>query len=84
MVFAIRGPRAKFTRLLKIFLRHPGRVYTRQNLLDLAWEEPGMSPERTVDAHIKNIRHKLKDVKADQDPIQTHRGTGYSLKEGLP
>ncbi|HEY0557487.1 MAG TPA: winged helix-turn-helix domain-containing protein, partial [Thermoanaerobaculia bacterium] len=41
------------------------------------------SLDRTVDAHVKNLRAKLRDVRADVDPIATHRGTGYSLKEGL-
>ncbi|MDR3557175.1 MAG: winged helix-turn-helix domain-containing protein [Syntrophobacteraceae bacterium] len=39
--------------------------------------------DRTVDAHIKNIRAKLKTVMPDGEPIVTHRGVGYSLKEDL-
>ncbi len=38
---------------------------------------------RTVDAHIKNIRGKLKKINPDIDPIRTHRAMGYSLKEIL-
>ena len=51
--------------------------------MDLVWDDPGASMDRTVDAHIKNIRSKLKAVRPDLDPIMTHRGIGYSLKEGL-
>ena len=51
--------------------------------MELAWESPEMSLDRTVDAHIKNIRAKLRVVRPDLDPIATHRGMGYSLKEGL-
>ena len=37
--------------------------------------------DRTVDAHVKSLRAKLRAVAADDDPIQTHRGIGYSLRE---
>lgn len=68
-------------RLLKILIDHPGWVYTRDQLMEMAWEEPDMSLVRTVDAHIKNLRKKLKDINPDHEPIITHRGTGYALKE---
>jgi two-component system catabolic regulation response regulator CreB len=70
-------------RLLRLFVQRPGRVYSREQLMDLVWESPEMSLDRTVDAHIKNIRAKLRVVRPDLDPIATHRGMGYSLKEGL-
>ncbi|MBU0992839.1 MAG: two-component system response regulator CreB [Proteobacteria bacterium] len=69
--------------LMKIFIRRPGQVFSREHIMDQVWDEPEASMDRTVDAHIKNIRIKLKAVKPDIDPIITHRGTGYSLKEGL-
>ena len=69
--------------LLKTFIRRPGHVFSRDQLMDLVWDEPEASLDRTVDAHIKNIRAKLKAVKPEIDPILTHRGTGYSLKEDL-
>ena len=68
-------------RVLKILIDHPGWVYSREQLMEKAWDEPDMSELRTVDAHIKNLRHKLKTITPDCDPIITHRGTGYSLKE---
>jgi two-component system catabolic regulation response regulator CreB len=70
-------------RLLAVLLKKPGRVYSRDQLLELVWDEPEASLDRTVDAHVKNLRAKLRDVRPDVDPIATHRGTGYSLKEGL-
>jgi two-component system catabolic regulation response regulator CreB len=70
-------------RLLAVLLKRPGRVYSREQLLELVWDEPEASLDRTVDAHVKNLRAKLRDVRPDADPIATHRGTGYSLKEGL-
>lgn len=69
--------------LLKVLVKSPGRVYSREHLMQLVWEEPEMSLERTVDSHIKAIRHKLKKVTPQIDPIETHRGFGYSLREGL-
>jgi two-component system catabolic regulation response regulator CreB len=70
-------------RLLKTFIDRPGQVFSRDQLMESAWDEPEASMDRTVDAHIKNLRAKLKAVKPEVDPIVTHRGTGYSLKEGL-
>ncbi len=70
-------------RLLRIFIHRPGRVYTRDQLMDLVWEEPEASMDRTVDAHIKNLRAKLKAINPDIDPFITHRGIGYSLRENL-
>jgi two-component system, OmpR family, catabolic regulation response regulator CreB len=69
--------------ILVTFIRRPGHVYSRDQLMDLVWEEPETSLDRTVDAHIKNIRAKLKAVDPECDPIVTHRGMGYSLREGL-
>jgi len=68
-------------RLLCILLSQPGRVFSRRQLMERAWEEPDMSLERTVDAHIKTVRQKLRTVKDDIDPIETHRGVGYSIRE---
>ena len=69
--------------LLIPFIHRPGHVFSREQLMDLAWDEPEASMDRTVDAHIKNIRAKLKTIAPDTDPIITHRGIGYALKEGL-
>jgi two-component system catabolic regulation response regulator CreB len=68
-------------RVLKIMIERPGRVYSRQDLMDRAWEAPEHSLERTVDAHVKTIRGKLRQIRSDIDPIKTHRGVGYSLKD---
>ncbi|CAM2069870.1 two-component system response regulator CreB [Sulfidibacter corallicola] len=68
-------------RLLKILVQRPGQVFTRDQLMDMAWDEPEASMDRTVDAHIKSLRAKLKAVKPGFDPINTIRGVGYALKE---
>ncbi len=70
-------------KLLTVLLKRPGRVYSRDQLLELVWDEPEASLDRTLEAQVKNLRAKLRDVRPDVDPIATHRGTGYSLKEGL-
>jgi two-component system, OmpR family, catabolic regulation response regulator CreB len=69
--------------LLRTFIGRPGRVFTREQLMASIWDEPEASMDRTVDAHIKNLRAKLKTVRPDLDPIVTHRGTGYALREEL-
>lgn len=68
-------------RLLRVFCQHPGRVWSRNQLMEIAWTDPGASMERTVDAHVKSLRAKLKSVRPEIDPIETHRGIGYALKE---
>ncbi|HPA20008.1 MAG TPA: two-component system response regulator CreB [Verrucomicrobiae bacterium] len=68
-------------RLLRLLVKHPGRVFSRAQLMDHVWEEPEASMERTVDSHIKALRARIREVRADADPIQTHRGMGYSFSE---
>lgn len=67
--------------ILEVFLRRRGQVFTRDRLMEAAWDEPEASMDRTVDAHIKNLRAKLKLIRPGEDPILTHRGIGYSLRE---
>lgn len=66
-------------RLLKTLLAHAERVFTRAQLLEQVWPEAEESGDRTVDTHIKTLRAKLRAVDAEADPIQTHRGLGYSI-----
>lgn len=65
--------------LLKTFLLAPGRVFSRQQLMDKVWGDEGDSFDRTVDTHIKTLRAKLRAVNDQLSPISTHRGMGYSL-----
>ncbi|RYD19596.1 MAG: two-component system response regulator CreB [Verrucomicrobiaceae bacterium] len=67
-------------KLLLVLLEKPGRVFTRDQLLDHAWQDPGAVTDRTIDAHIKSIRAKLRMVRVGaEDLIQTRRGLGYLL-----
>lgn len=77
---AIDLPRIEY-RLLKVLAERPGRVFSRDELMNRAWDDPGSSFDRTVDTHIKSLRAKLRSIAPDADPIQTHRGMGYSLRE---
>ena len=65
-------------RLFLVLADSPGRIFSRQQLLEKAWKEPHAAMERTVDAHIKGLRAKIKKA-VGRDLIITHRGFGYSL-----
>lgn len=68
-------------RILEILLARPGWVYSREKLMEMAWEAPESSMDRTVDTHVKTLRAKLRRIRPEFEPIETHRGIGYSLKE---
>ena len=65
--------------LLKTLLEHPGHVLSRAQLMARVWSAAPDTLERTVDAHVKSLRAKLRAIDAQADPIHTHRGLGYSL-----
>jgi len=69
--------------LLAALLERPGRVLSRARLMEVVWKDAQESLDRTVDAHVKTLRAKLRAVPGlaeAPDPIQTHRGMGYSLR----
>ncbi|MFT3663612.1 two-component system response regulator CreB [Piscinibacter sp.] len=70
--------------LLKTLVEHPGHVFSRDVLLDKVWDTRSESLDRTVDAHVKTLRAKLKAVAPTLEAIRTHRGSGYALAEDLP
>ncbi|WP_332861638.1 two-component system response regulator CreB [Janthinobacterium svalbardensis] len=65
--------------LLKTLLEHPGHVLSRAQLMERVWSAAPDTLDRTVDAHVKSLRAKLRAIDAQADPIHTHRGLGYSL-----
>ena len=79
-----RGQFLELTRyeylLLKTLILQPKRVYSRDQLMDIVWAQAENTLERTVDAHIKTVRAKLRKVDAANEAIVTHRGMGYSLQ----
>ena len=67
--------------LLRTLLRQPGRVFTREELMEGAYEEGTHVSDRTIDSHIRRLRSKLDEIGVD--PIETVRGVGYTLAEEL-
>ena len=65
-------------RLLKHFLEHPGRVFSRERLLDAVWSHDPDIDSRTVDVHVRRLRQALNDG-GRVDLIRTVRSAGYSL-----
>lgn len=65
-------------RLLDHFMRHPGRVFSREQLLDAVWGSDVYVEARTVDVHVGRLRKAL-DVGGSANPIRTVRSAGYSL-----
>jgi two-component system catabolic regulation response regulator CreB len=67
--------------LLGTLLKRPGRVFSREELLQQVWAHPEARCDRAVDAHIKALRAKLQAVWPGPAVIRTHRGLGYALEE---
>ena len=78
-----RGQYLELTRyeflLLKTLVKQPQRVFSRDQLMDIVWAQAENTLERTVDAHIKTLRAKLRSIDNASEAIVTHRGMGYSL-----
>lgn len=66
--------------LLETLMRHPGMVYTRQQLLDLVWGYDFGGDDRTVDVHIRRLREKIEPIPSDPQYLRTKRGIGYYLE----
>ena len=66
--------------LLELLLSNPGRVYSRENLLDLVWGYDYQGDTRTVDVHIRRLREKLEHNSASPELLLTKWGVGYYLK----
>ncbi|CAM3986632.1 two-component system response regulator CreB [Ectopseudomonas alcaliphila] len=67
-------------RLLRTLLGQPRRVYSREQLLDALGVASEAGYERNIDSHIKSLRAKLRAIAPSEEPIQTHRGLGYSFE----
>jgi two-component system phosphate regulon response regulator PhoB len=69
-------------RLLDHLIQHPGRVFSREQLLDAVWGSDVYVEARTVDVHVGRLRKAL-NVEAERDPIRTVRSAGYSLDDAF-
>ena len=72
------GP--KEYKLLSILIERPGQVFSRSQLLDLAWGHGVYVEERTVDVHLSRLRKALATVRPGREVIRTVRGSGYALQ----
>jgi len=67
-------------RLLKTLMSHPGRVYSRDSLMELAYDDRRIVSDRTIDTHIKNLRKKMSAGAPDEEVIRSIYGVGYKIE----
>jgi phosphate regulon transcriptional regulator PhoB len=68
-------------KLLRFFTQHPGRVYTRDQLLDYVWGDETFVEPRTVDVHVSRLRQAIERDKEKPQYILTVRGIGYKFSD---
>jgi len=66
--------------LLKILVDHPGRIYTRDQLMDAMYRDERVVADRTVDSHVKKIRRKVAAVLPDREIVHSVYGVGYKYE----
>jgi two-component system, OmpR family, response regulator BaeR len=66
--------------LLKVLADHPGRIYTREQLMDAMYRDERVVSDRTVDSHIKKIRRKISAVLPDREVVHSVYGLGYKYE----
>jgi DNA-binding response OmpR family regulator len=67
--------------ILSVLARHPGRVYTRDMLLDRIWGDSAFRDQRTIDVHIRHLREKLEHDPRNPEYLLTVRGVGYRFRD---
>jgi DNA-binding response OmpR family regulator len=81
----MKGQRVELTpkefELLAALVGTPGRVFGREELLDMVWGEDGFVEPRTVDVHVARLRAKFTAARAPMPGIETVRGVGYRFRE---
>ena len=82
----VAGQRVELTpvefRLLWALMSHPGRVFTRDNLMRLSYADDRIVNDRTIDTHVKNLRRKLAQAQDAEELIHAVYGVGYKLETG--
>ncbi len=82
--FSVRGKSVKVTRtefnILEALMRRPSKVYTKQELFEIAWQEESFVEEKAINVHVSNIRSKLKSTETDSY-IETVWGIGFKLAD---
>lgn len=72
---------AKEFQILKLFMSHPGRVYTKAQLYSLVWEDDYYGDENVINVHMRRLREKIEDEPSNPQVIVTIWGIGYKLGE---
>jgi DNA-binding response OmpR family regulator len=67
--------------ILSVLARHPGRVYTRDMLLDRLWGDSAFRDQRTIDVHIRHLREKIERDPKNPEYLLTVRGVGYRFRD---
>jgi len=68
-------------KLLSVLFRQPGRIYSRDQLMDAAYGETIYVDDRTIDSHIKRVRRKFREVDGEFEQIETLYGIGYRYRD---
>lgn len=66
-------------KIMELFLSHPDRVFTKQDIYSYAWDDYYIGEDKTINVHISNIRRKFKAI-SDEEYIETVWGVGFRLK----
>ena len=84
LVLALKNTPVELTRqefkIMELFLSHPDRVFTKQEIYSYAWEDYYIGEDKTINVHISNIRRKFKVI-SDEEYIETVWGVGFRLKK---
>ena len=67
--------------ILQLLLRHPKKIYTKEELFEQVWEESYLSGDNTLNTHLSNLRKKLAQLDPTEEYIETVWGLGVRLKE---
>jgi DNA-binding response OmpR family regulator len=67
--------------ILRVLAAHPGRVFSRQSLLEALWGSADYRDPRTIDVHVRHLREKLERDPAEPELIFTVRGVGYRFRD---
>lgn len=67
-------------RLLQVLVSSPGRIFTREQLMDQAYPDRRLVSDRTIDSHIKNLRRKLNNLHAEHQYVRSVYGAGYKYE----
>lgn len=67
-------------RLLRVLMDNPGRIYSRDQLMDEIYPDRRLVNDRTIDSHIKNLRKKLTQLAPDQEFVRSVYGAGYKFE----